>query len=516
MNDFSHLPRLARSDGQEFVVTDKMVIGRLPECQVQVKDGLASRRHAMLEIAGEKVTLTDLDSNNGTWVNDQKVTKPLELHNGDRIRIAETTFVFKSPAQPQKEEEDSATNRTMAWQTGSLMTLVRGSDGAEFGLSRNMRIGRDDTNDLPLKGDSSASQFHAAVELLDGRVAISDMNSNNGTWVNGKRIAGKTLLKHGDKIRMGNTVLRLRVGDLPLPPLDPTAAPQSKTTSNVWMWVAVFLVVAGLLLVCVLTVPAAVIFTSRGSSPTAAAAAATSDIPKIKQEALRSLAYILVPDQDYKTNGWSTGSGSFINKQGYILTNFHVIGFTEGEAMNSGKNTGDLKNTLYKDQEFILAGINWSNPLAKPDTYYRCEIIKTDPYLDLALLHVVEIYNMEDDTVSPLPADLSFPFIPIGNSDNLKILEPITIIGFPGVGGETPTAIDDQVAGFSPDDNYNIENGWIKTGPVISSGNSGGMAINQKGELIGIPTMIMYNDTDKIGYIRPIKLALSLIQEFLP
>ena len=88
--------------------------------------------------------------------------------------------------------------------------------------------------------------------------------------------------------------------------------------------------------------------------------------------------------------------------------------------------------------------------------------------------------------------------------------------GFPGVGGNTATAIDDQVAGFSPDKNFNIEKGWIKTGPVISHGNSGGVAINQKGELIGVPTMIVTNETDKIGYVRPINMALSLIRQFLP
>jgi S1-C subfamily serine protease len=42
------------------------------------------------------------------------------------------------------------------------------------------------------------------------------------------------------------------------------------------------------------------------------------------------------------------------------------------------------------------------------------------------------------------------------------------------------------------------------------------MAINQKGELIGVPTMIVTNETDKIGYVRPINLALPMIQEYLP
>ncbi|MCJ7432691.1 MAG: FHA domain-containing protein, partial [Anaerolineales bacterium] len=63
------------------------------------------------------------------------------------------------------------------------------------------------------------------IELIDGQVAISDLKSHNGTWVNGKRITAPAILKHGDKIRLGDTVLRLRVGDRSLPPLDVEVGP---------------------------------------------------------------------------------------------------------------------------------------------------------------------------------------------------------------------------------------------------------------------------------------------------
>ncbi len=526
MNDSSH-PRLVSSNGQEFIVTDKMLIGRQPECQIHIQDGLASRRHAMLEIIDQKVVITDMGSNNGTWVNEQKISRPVELRNGDRVRIGETHFTLQIPSvQTQKNvqyrEEESATNRTMAWQTSTLMALVRANDSAEFGLNRNTRIGRDESNDLPLKADASASQFHALIELVEGQAILSDLNSNNGTWVNGKRIAGKTLLRHGDKIRVGNTILRLRIGDHPLPPLDPTGvAPRSKTKTSWATWVAVILAGAALVITCVLTVPALYLFSSRESAPTAQASSAGSapvsaDTSQAKQQALRSLAYIVVPDEEIETNDMvHTGSGSFITSDGYILTNFHVIGYAANYDPIPGMEIGDLQNSLHNGEELIFAGINWANPVEKPDTYYRCDIVKTDPYLDLALLRVVESFNLETGEYFPLPSDLNFPVIAIGNSDDLKILEPITIIGFPGVGGDTPTAIDDQVAGFSPDENNKVKNGWIKTGPVISHGNSGGIAINQRGELIGIPTMVITNETDKIGYVRPVNLALSMIQEFL-
>ncbi len=502
-------------NGQEIPLEGKMTIGRLDECHIQVMDKLASRLHAEIEATDGKVTLTDLNSNNGTWVNEQRVTAPVVLRSGDKIRIGETVFTFQTagaPASAPVEKEPKAM-QTMSWETKTLMALVRGSDGAEFGLSKVIKIGRDESNDIALKADASASQFHAQVELHDGSPIITDLNSSNGTWVNGKRITEKTPLKHGDKIRIGNTILRLRVADKPLPPLDPAAAPQKKS-SSIWGWVTgLGFGTIAILFLCVFAILGVVLYRNNQT----ANAEPTPDVAAIKKQALRSLAFILTPDQNYRENSsYYTGSGSFIHPQGYVLTNFHVIGYTETQAQQAGKQTGEMKNMLYKGGPLILVGINWNSPVEEPDTFYRTEVVKSDPYLDLALLRIVELYNEKSDAYEPLPANTSFPFIKVGNSDELEILEPITIIGYPGVGGNSPTAIDDEVAGFSDDDMYNIKNGWIKTGPIISQGNSGGMAINQKGELIGVPTQIVFNQTDKIGYIRPIKLALSMIGDFLP
>ncbi|MCJ7433645.1 MAG: serine protease [Anaerolineales bacterium] len=113
-------------------------------------------------------------------------------------------------------------------------------------------------------------------------------------------------------------------------------------------------------------------------------------------------------------------------------------------------------------------------------------------------------------TFRPLSSDdLNFHFIPVGDSDELNTGDPITIIGFPGVGGYTPTLTTGVVSGFLADE------GLIKTDAEISAGNSGGMAINQKGELIGVPTL-KTTGTDYLGYIRPINLARDIIKSACP
>jgi pSer/pThr/pTyr-binding forkhead associated (FHA) protein len=185
MSDKSQMPHLVCSDSQEITVDGHLTIGRLPECSVQLKSSNVSRRHALLKVVNQQVVLSDLNSSNGTWLNDQKIISPTELHDGDRLRISKTVFVFKGavrsvqtkppPAQPHPAPKERP--KTAIWQTDVSMTLVRSDNGAEFGLNHSIGIGRDETNDLVLKGDDSASNSHAKIELVERQLVISDLNS---------------------------------------------------------------------------------------------------------------------------------------------------------------------------------------------------------------------------------------------------------------------------------------------------------------------------------------------------
>jgi pSer/pThr/pTyr-binding forkhead associated (FHA) protein len=64
-------------------------------------------------------------------------------------------------------------------------------------------IGRANDNDLILKNMPSVSRRHAEIYQLAGLVYIEDLNSTNGTYVNGQRISGPVALKNGDRILLG-------------------------------------------------------------------------------------------------------------------------------------------------------------------------------------------------------------------------------------------------------------------------------------------------------------------------
>jgi hypothetical protein len=83
-------------------------------------------------------------------------------------------------------------------------------EGGEFPLnSAPLTVGRGGQNDLVLTGDEFASARHARIEVRGDGVWVQDLESTNGTYVNGSRIAGAQRLDAGDVLRVGETDLRV-------------------------------------------------------------------------------------------------------------------------------------------------------------------------------------------------------------------------------------------------------------------------------------------------------------------
>ena len=94
----------------------------------------------------------------------------------------------------------------------SVRLVVRRSpsleDGAEFPLnSAPVTVGRGGQNDLVLTGDEFASARHARIEVRGDGAWVQDLESTNGTSVNGARVAGAQRLEAGDVLRVGETDL---------------------------------------------------------------------------------------------------------------------------------------------------------------------------------------------------------------------------------------------------------------------------------------------------------------------
>jgi S1-C subfamily serine protease len=213
--------------------------------------------------------------------------------------------------------------------------------------------------------------------------------------------------------------------------------------------------------------------------------------------------------------GW-WGSGSIISPDGLILTNAHVA----------------LSDKYYPVDALIVSLT--VKPDQPPVQSFYAEVLQADRSLDFAVLRITT-----DLKKNPVDwSQFSLPVVSLGNSDDLKLGDPVTILGYPGIGGQTITLTRGDVSGFTHEDKVG-DRAFIKTSATIAGGNSGGMAANQQGQLIGVPTQLGYGgdgqfvdcrviaDTNRDGRIdsrdscvptggfinalRPVNLALPLI-----
>jgi len=171
-----------------------------------------------------------------------------------------------------------------------------------------------------------------------------------------------------------------------------------------------------------------------------------------------------------KITPFYVGSGSIISSNGLILTNAHV-------AQPSAVGETDM------DPDALVVGIIKSED--QPPVYsYRAEVRAIDGYVDLAVIQITSTVDGE----SLDPSSLHLPYVPLGNSDQVHVGDRISIFGFPAIGGNTITFTSGDVAGFTSEEQLG-DRAWIKTDATISGGNSGGMAANEQGQLIGVPSI---------------------------
>jgi putative serine protease PepD len=230
--------------------------------------------------------------------------------------------------------------------------------------------------------------------------------------------------------------------------------------------------------------------------PAAGLAAPSTAIADLVNGTVQILMTATIGGQE-QAYGW--GSGTIISPTGLILTNAHVA-----KPSAAGLGIYEFDPTPAVDPEDLVVAINESEDRpAVPK--YRATVLMADGYLDAAVIQIDR-----DLDGNPLSSNsLSLPTVPIGGSDTLHAGDPMTVVGFPGIGGDTVSLSSGRVSGFLGDDRIG-QRAWIKTDAVVSSGNSGGLAANDAGQLVGIPTR---GREDAGGYslVRPIRLVQPLI-----
>lgn len=213
-------------------------------------------------------------------------------------------------------------------------------------------------------------------------------------------------------------------------------------------------------------------------------------LPDLFTKVEKSVVQVTEQDQSNEL-GSRLGSGFVYDKDGHVITNYHVV--------VPGSNNNDELQVSFLD-----------------GNVYSAELVGFDQFADLA---VIKVKNISSDKLTPLP---------LANSTNLRIGETVVAIGNPfGLSGSMTVGIVSGLGRLLPS-NENGENlgttssfsipNIIQTDAAINPGNSGGPLIDTQGRAIGINTAIFSNTGvySGVGFAIPSntisKVAQSLIQ----
>lgn len=172
------------------------------------------------------------------------------------------------------------------------------------------------------------------------------------------------------------------------------------------------------------------------------------------------------------------GSGVIVSKDGYVLTNNHVV-----------EDANKIQITLFNDKKF------------------DAEIVGTDPLTDIAVLKI-DASNLN--------------VIKLGNSEKLRVGEMVLAIGSPleanlahSVSMGIVSAKDRRI-GILEQRNAGYEN-FIQTDAAINPGNSGGALVNMDGELVGVNSAIASRSggSDGIGFAVPVDIAKRVMKSII-
>lgn len=219
---------------------------------------------------------------------------------------------------------------------------------------------------------------------------------------------------------------------------------------------------------------------------------------------LLSAVKILIIDADLKVLGTCTGTHL---GDGVIVTNWHCVGHTDlygPDDTGMGLQNGDTYNP-----DGIVAIAPQTDPRQLPKPTYFARVMSGNPDIDVA---VVKIFRMIDPKAE-LPTSIPIPAMQLADSEKVETGDLVHIFGYPAAGGDRITYTQGHISGFEDQTNDGEADSFTTDAP-ISPGNSGGLATNDDGDQIGIPTFATHADVGQgLGGIREINLAVPYINQ---
>jgi pSer/pThr/pTyr-binding forkhead associated (FHA) protein len=217
---------------------ESITIGRKPDNDIVIDNPAISGHHCKLTLEGGGYYVEDLESTNGTFVNEKRIKKS-GLHHNDVVGLAKHAVVFLNEAElaaesapkpasdatmvltPQKQAElvaaSSAAAKPAGGEKAAWLRVLKGAvDAGEYELKgMSTYIGKSDRVQIQIKGSGlfgSAPEVAASVHRKpEGYMLVAV--TEGYPVVNGAKVAGSVVLKEGDMIDCGSTTMIFELRD---------------------------------------------------------------------------------------------------------------------------------------------------------------------------------------------------------------------------------------------------------------------------------------------------------------
>jgi pSer/pThr/pTyr-binding forkhead associated (FHA) protein len=186
-----------------WLVEPKITIGRSATNALVIDDPLASDVHMEVLVDNEHLTLRNLIPTQPIIVNGQTVTGACELKPDDQITLGQVELIVIDPKREAKVIAEESANVTQLRAPKATGWSIKANHSAlanrVFPLKDINVIGRASECDICLAA-AHLSRRHAQLQIIDGMLFVKDLDSANGTFLNGKRVA-EARVKRGDELR---------------------------------------------------------------------------------------------------------------------------------------------------------------------------------------------------------------------------------------------------------------------------------------------------------------------------
>ncbi len=217
----THVTLIVKEQNQEPIKYDLAngdILGRSPHCELSIPQDHISRNHLRFFVNKDEITVVDLDSSCGTLLNSERLiaSQPVTVGDDDVLIIEDdsgnsvimTVQLTKDGVELGKTGaaaiEDAVTSYSQLVAEIELDKLANGT----------VIVGRVPSCDLVLSHPAVSREHTKIYKNPNGSYAIQDMDSGNGTFLNGQLVEGTPNLKEGDEVQIGPFKLFFQNGRL--------------------------------------------------------------------------------------------------------------------------------------------------------------------------------------------------------------------------------------------------------------------------------------------------------------